>query len=232
MKFPRTKIPSANILANTSFEPSKSYNFFENDFKTRVKFFTSVKARRLSKRNSLRKRKQFSRSVSLTLVVSTLTVILSQTSCFLTISHSPTPAVRSMFPSVDTGIPWYDQLQTTPTGKIQFQAWARSHLNESLRFKSQLQQIANIVLITKLTTCAFGDKRLFFKHEFMEPDFAAQPSWKDYVPRLKSNNAWGSTPILNFPTDPVEQKAWLRGQLNDYGCPFAWLLNKKVNPIY
>ena len=42
MKFPRTKIPSANILANTSFEPSKSYNFFENDFKTRVKFFTSV----------------------------------------------------------------------------------------------------------------------------------------------------------------------------------------------
>ena len=89
MKFPRTKIPSANILANTSFEPSKSYNFFENDFKTRVKFFTSVKARRLSKRNSLRKRKQFSRSVSLTLVVSTLTVILSQTSCFLSTSHSP-----------------------------------------------------------------------------------------------------------------------------------------------
>ena len=37
MKFPRNKIPSANILANTSFEPSNSYNFFENDFKCRVR---------------------------------------------------------------------------------------------------------------------------------------------------------------------------------------------------
>ena len=42
MKFPRNKIPSANILANTSFEPSSSYNFFENDFRTRVDFFTSA----------------------------------------------------------------------------------------------------------------------------------------------------------------------------------------------
>lgn len=39
MKFPRNKIPSANMLANTSFEPSGSYHFFKNDFKTRVNFF-------------------------------------------------------------------------------------------------------------------------------------------------------------------------------------------------
>lgn len=42
MKFPRNKIHSANILANTSFEPSSSYNFFEKDFKTRVDFFTNA----------------------------------------------------------------------------------------------------------------------------------------------------------------------------------------------
>jgi hypothetical protein len=41
LKFPRSKIPSANILANTSFEPTESYNFFEFDFKTRIKFFTN-----------------------------------------------------------------------------------------------------------------------------------------------------------------------------------------------
>jgi len=31
--------PSTNILANTSFEPSNSWNFFANDFRTRVDFF-------------------------------------------------------------------------------------------------------------------------------------------------------------------------------------------------
>ena len=42
IKFPRSKIPSANILANTSFEPSSSYNFFENNFRTRVDFYTGA----------------------------------------------------------------------------------------------------------------------------------------------------------------------------------------------
>ena len=148
------------------------------------------------------------------------------------LTFAPTQAVRSMFPGFDPLIPWYDQFRTIPEGTILFQAWARNQPNDPLKFKSRLHHIANIVLITKLTTCAFGDKRLFFKHELMDPDFAAQPSWKDYVPRLNSADAWGSTPIPDFPTEPVEQKAWLRGQLNDCGCPFAWLLNKNVNPIY
>ena len=148
------------------------------------------------------------------------------------LTFTPTTAVRGMFPDYDTGTPWYDQLQTIPEGTILFQAWARNQPDDPLKFKSRLQHIANIVLITKLTTCAFGDKRLFFKHEYMDPDFAARPSWKDYVPRLNSADAWGSTPILDYPTEPVEQKAWLRGQLNDYGCPFAWLLDQPVNPIY
>jgi hypothetical protein len=50
MKFPRRKIPSANILANSSFEPSKSYNFFENDFKTRINFFTNPIAQSTAQR--------------------------------------------------------------------------------------------------------------------------------------------------------------------------------------
>jgi len=40
LKFPLTKIASVNFVANTSFEPSTSWNFFKNDFKVRIPLFT------------------------------------------------------------------------------------------------------------------------------------------------------------------------------------------------
>jgi len=233
MKFPRNKIPSANILANTSFEPSNSYNFFENDFKCRVNFCLDPLNQMTIQRKFLEETETF-QSFGLS-DFSRFNVDGSPVTNFVfpfELTFAPTPAVKSMFPAVDTGISWYDQLQTIPAGTILFQAWARNQPNDPLKFKSGLQHIANIVLITNLTTCAFGDKRLFFKHELMKPDFVAQPSWINYVPKGNSADAWGSTPILSFPTAPVEQKAWLRGQLNEYGCPFAWLLNYPVTPIY
>ena len=42
LKFPRTGKPSVNHLANTSFEPSTSFNFFKNDFKVRIPLFTDT----------------------------------------------------------------------------------------------------------------------------------------------------------------------------------------------
>jgi len=39
LKFLRDGIPSSNILANTSFEPSSSWNFFGNHFHTTLDHF-------------------------------------------------------------------------------------------------------------------------------------------------------------------------------------------------
>jgi len=39
LKFPRDKIRSANLLANVSFEPTDSFNFFANDFHTSIPTF-------------------------------------------------------------------------------------------------------------------------------------------------------------------------------------------------
>ena len=39
LKFQRDGIASVNFTANTGFEPSTSWNFFENDFKTRIPLF-------------------------------------------------------------------------------------------------------------------------------------------------------------------------------------------------
>jgi len=138
-----------------------------------------------------------------------------------------------MFPNAYKGIPWYEQVKTIPEGTVLFEVWARNFPIDQQKYpNSREEHIANIRLTSRMITSAFGDKRLFFKHEKMDLDFKAKPDWKSFVPRLNSVDAWGATLIPEFPSDPVEQQAWVRGQLNDYSCPFAWLLNRTVNPIY
>jgi len=39
LKFPRDTMHSANLLANVSFEPTNSFNFFANDFLTNIPMF-------------------------------------------------------------------------------------------------------------------------------------------------------------------------------------------------
>ena len=39
LKFPRDSKSSVNILANASFEPTGSFNFFENDFRVNIDMF-------------------------------------------------------------------------------------------------------------------------------------------------------------------------------------------------
>ena len=69
----------------------------------------------------------------------------------------------------------------------------------------------------------------------MNHDFALEPEWANYIPlinRRPDGSVWGDTPIPEYPTEPVEQKAWVRGQIAEYGCPFAWLFGNTVTPLY
>ena len=69
----------------------------------------------------------------------------------------------------------------------------------------------------------------------MGTDLAEEPEWANYIERIRTNHedaVWGDTPIPDYPEDPVEQKAWVRGQMAEYGCPFAWLFGNSVTPIY
>jgi len=66
----------------------------------------------------------------------------------------------------------------------------------------------------------------------MRLDLGSEPEWRSYIPRLNRDDAWDDTPIAEFPDDTIEQKAWIRGQLEEFKCPFAWLLNNTVNPVY
>ena len=64
-------------------------------------------------------------------------------------------------------------------------------------------------------------------------DQVSEPAWKDYTERLDTGEKWNGSLIPDFfPGDTVSQKAAVRGQIHDYGCPFAWLLGEAVNPIF
>ena len=80
-------------------------------------------------------------------------------------------------------IPFYDQLKQIPEDSILFEVWARDMPDDPQRFPegSRVQHIANIKATSSIITSNFGDTRLFFQHEFMGFDFAANQDWRRYV---------------------------------------------------
>ena len=134
----------------------------------------------------------------------------------------------------DNEIFWYDQLKDIKEGTVLLQVIATSHPEDPMRFpESSVEHIANIRLNSSLITSTFGDRRLFFKHEGMNNEFQEEPEWARYVDNLRrgQGDVWGNTPIPAYPNDPVDQKAWVRGQMAEFGCPFAWLFGNTVTPI-
>merc|ERR1719272_387370 len=45
------------------------------------------------------------------------------------------------------------------------------------------QEIGEFILTGQFTTSAFGDSQLFFKHQYMEDDFALRPDWLNSIDR-------------------------------------------------
>ena len=63
----------------------------------------------------------------------------------------------------------------------------------------------------------------------MEADFALKPEWRDCVegrperdPDTSNLNAW--------PNTEAEAEAWVIYSIENYGCPFAWLLDDWIAP--
>ena len=49
---------------------------------------------------------------------------------------------------------------------------------------------------------------------------------------LDPDDEFGNSPIPNFPNDQDTARAWVRGSLEEYRCPFAWLLGEAITPIF
>ena len=117
-------------------------------------------------------------------------------------------------------------------GEILFEVMARDVPDDIRRFPqgSTLSHIANIRMTSEMVTSDFGDRRLFFQLESVRLDLEEKPEFRRYH-EVSEIEEWGNTPIPDFPQDDETAKAWIRGQLADYGCPFAWLFNEAFEPI-
>jgi len=96
---------------------------------------------------------------------------------------------------------------------------------EELEFK-----IADVILETPLHTSKWGDENLFFRHRGVRRD---RMYWTKAQKRLNEDplfdkkdptNIWGDKVPDTWPSEPEEAEAKYIDQMNQYGCPFAWLL--------
>lgn len=170
MKFPRDGRTSVNHLANTSFEPSSSWNFFANPFRSRVDFFKDPMNQESVQKKFL---EQTSRPQSLGL--SEFSKYNMDGSPVVDMEFpfdlwfEPNPELASLWPeerpydAEGNEIFWWNQMKEIPEGTILLNVMARSHPEDPIKFpESTVEHIANIRLTSSLINSTFGDQRLFF----------------------------------------------------------------------
>lgn len=242
VKLLRDDMPSVNILANTSFEPLSSFNFFSADFHTHIPLFAD-------ECNQQTVQRKFAEQTSTigALGTSEVSRFDSQGNEELNnnfpfkIWFEPNQDLRALWPetrefnSEGAEVPFYEQLKELQEGDVMLRVMAMDHPDDPRRFNgpSNIQHIANIRLTSEMLTSPFGDTRLYFKHEDMRKDFEDKPEFRDYVERVPRATAWDDTPIPAFPDEEDEEgaEAFIRGSIAEHGCPFAWLLGKTINPL-
>ena len=75
----------------------------------------------------------------------------------------------------------------------------------------------------------FGDLRLFYQHEDMRDDLRLKPEWSDCI-ESKSERDVDDSNLNAWPDNDAEAEQWVIYSIEEYGCPFAWLLDGWVDP--
>lgn len=244
IKFTRDGIRSVNLLANVSFEPKPSFNFFANDFRINIPLFTDACAvetiqESFKQQNAWINNLGVSELARMTQAGESSKVENSDLvyPFDLWLEYAgPDPATlwpywsdHSERPVKDgVELKWYEQLTTMGLdhGTNLFNVMARK---EPLDHKAE--KIAEVRLESDIVTSAFGDQRLFFKHEKKKTDFDVQGSCA--FPFTVKNNGFIDTLGVkdDWPDTNERAEAWVRGSINEHSCPFAWLLGWQFDPI-
>ena len=130
---------------------------------------------------------------------------------------------------------WYDQLKTIEEGSKILEVWA---LNAPYSLGGELVHMADITLMTPLVTSYWADTNLYFRHVKCQKDLRHMPKeWKKAL-RLEGANEPLSDISPNtyyldndnenvpeWPMAPHNAERKYMAQIEEYGCPFAWLLD-------
>lgn len=236
MKFQRDGIESVNLFGAHSFEPSDSWNFFENDFSTRIGEF-EIEDNKKSIQKKFGERTKFIGTAGLG-EFSRMKQDATSTEDFVTpysLRYVPTSQVRNLFDSdqeineAGEVVGFQEQLMEIPDGTTLFEVWALDQPTNWRGGSGTEQHIANIRMTTGLTTSAFGDERLFFQHEGLrfDHDFEGKWSWDMYAgAKIKKTNVdFDYLGDVEFPVDRATAKTWVEESLTESNCPFSWIFN-------
>jgi hypothetical protein len=180
MKFLRTGVKSANIMAMYSLLGQGSFNFFAHDFSNHPpNNDNSNSAVPLSQRAIAAYFSKFSKWISM-LGVSDLAMydqngVKASPAVFpYRMIFHPLKAVHNLFPSApQSGDTFYlKQMATLSPGPI-YEVYAQATPFSNIT----IGPIGRVDLVTTPSSTYFGDRSMFFQHQRMEDDLNLMPSW-------------------------------------------------------
>jgi len=172
----RDGAPSADIQAMYALDGQKSWNFFKNDFSNHVGATESFALKLLSLKFS------YATSYIQTIGLSDLAVFDCEGQRSFTPNYpfqlifKPNEELRSKFPD-DYETDYLDQLKSVTVGTEIYDVYA---LDQP---ESQPKKIGTLKTTSKMVSSHWGDESLFFRHNYMDIDLKANPSWEKYVPK-------------------------------------------------
>ena len=246
-KFLRDGKKSADIVAMPSFEPTKSWNFFEPAMNTRVEPITE----------------ESNKCVFDTLIASLQVAANSVFSCGLghvadvnsdgtklenadvvtpfELSFVPADELKAKIPAErqyvdDVVVQWYDQVMAAASkGDKLFDVMAYDSINDPLVTPKPWTKIAEITLDSDMHTSLFGDERLFFRHHRTKFDSKywskkVRKAWWagdiDVIRERHGDHIWSRPTPAGWPRDDnCEAEKLIEKTIEETGCPFAWFFS-------
>ena len=179
IKFLRDGVPSGNMVAMYSVNGQASWNFFKNEFSNHIAKAEGVAGMLIEKKFS-------------TVTQYTVQVGLKDMATYgqdghdysnnlkfpYKIIYRPTPEAKALFTDYWSSN-YLPQLESIPVDFVLYDVLA---LDGPL---SNPVKIGELITRTKQTRSKWGDKTLFFRHGYMDDDFAFHPEWLD--PQILEN---------------------------------------------
>jgi len=177
LKFLRDGMDSANLVAMYSVDGQDSWNFFKNDFSNHIAPAGPA-------------------LIPLAMKFSTATTFIQQVglSDFGEFGESGSQIADPQFPfklrfhptgelmfSDDYVRPFTEDLTSIPQGSTLYEVWASDKPTE---LGGTEKHIADLVLVSEMTTSLWGDRNLFFRHQNMAEDVVLRPEWDQYLERF------------------------------------------------
>lgn len=173
IKFLRSKTASANLIAMFSVDGQSSWNFFKNDFSHNVPDAKDLQLKMLSLK--------FATAQEETGVIGLKPLAQfdeegkeeTEIKFPFKLVFKPAENLRNKF-SDEYTLTFTDQLKQVEVGKTLYEVFAMEKPGD------ELVRIANIVLKSPLFCSEFGDKHLYFQHNYLEYDYKMHPEWKEH----------------------------------------------------